>query len=166
MSRGTKSLWVPGVPIPQPRHRATAIGGHARMYLPKKHPVMAWKQSIALLWRNSHGANPKWGDEPLYVCLRFMLPRPASKTRKRTPNVTSPHAVKPDLDNLIKAASDALNGLAWKDDSRIAEMHTSKLIVGDVGTPGLYVHVTPLDFDARDAAHYQAQSEAMMTSED
>ena len=34
---------------------------------------------------------------------------------------------KPDIDNIIKAIQDALNGLAYKDDALIVRLHTVKL---------------------------------------
>lgn len=57
---------------------------------------------------------------PLAVTMRFYFRAP------RRPKFEQ-HAVKPDLDNLCKNAFDACNGVLWKDDALIFEMHASKI---------------------------------------
>lgn len=44
-----------------------------------------------------------------------------------------------DLDNLWKGVSDALNGVAWEDDSQLVEVHLSKAI--DRASPRIEVRV-------------------------
>ena len=47
------------------------------------------------------------------------------------------HTVKPDLDNLTKAVLDALNDVAWYDDSQIVQLNVSKQYNGKS-----YIHIT------------------------
>lgn len=46
-----------------------------------------------------------------------------------------------DLDNVLKAALDALNGVAWHDDSQVVELHALRL--DDKTNPRLEVSVQP-----------------------
>lgn len=46
----------------------------------------------------------------------------------------------PDLDNLVKAALDAMNGVLYKDDRQIVALNATKLVSGDC-RQGVYVHV-------------------------
>ena len=48
------------------------------------------------------------------------------------------HAVKPDLDNLVKSVLDALNDVAWHDDAQIVELHVSKHYVS---SPHIYITI-------------------------
>lgn len=60
-------------------------------------------------------------EVPLRVDIEFHLPKP-----KRTKFGYWP-AVRPDLDNFIKAILDALNGIVWKDDALICSLFCTKV---------------------------------------
>jgi len=71
-------------------------------------------------------------DEPLYVKFTFCFSRPKNhyKTGKNA-HILKDNAPKwrtstPDVDNLEKFVGDALNGIFWKDDSKIVDMSGSK----------------------------------------
>lgn len=131
-------LWIAGDPIAQPRHRATSIGGFARMYLPAKHPVRAWKQEIALRGRSQWRCH----EGPVDVSLTFYLPRPKAAWRKTKPNEVAPHVAKPDVDNLAKAVCDALNGIAWADDGQVCRLRIEKFVCGDEQRePGVMIEI-------------------------
>ena len=57
----------------------------------------------------------------------FEVPQsyPKKKAALCTQNITRP-TCKPDMDNIVKAVADALNGVAYKDDSGIVEAHVYK----------------------------------------
>ena len=59
-------------------------------------------------------------DEPLRLRLQIVKPLPKSKNRPE------PFTAKPDIDNVIKAVMDGLNGKAFKDDSQIVEVIAEK----------------------------------------
>lgn len=60
-------------------------------------------------------------DVPLNVHIEFHLPKP-----KRTKFGYWP-AVRPDLDNYVKAILDSLNGIVWKDDALICHLICTKV---------------------------------------
>jgi len=60
-------------------------------------------------------------DGPLEMDVTFYLARPKYRAKK----FTMPDR-KPDLDNCAKSVLDALNGVIYKDDSRIVKMTLSK----------------------------------------
>ena len=134
------TLWIPGEPVPQPRHRATSIGGMARLYLPAKHPVNTWKRVIGHYWKFA-GFEPL--DGPLSVLLQFKLPLPSSAVRKRG-NVRKWHSGRGDIDNFTKAVFDALNKIAWHDDGQVSRLEASKHVCGTGDNAGVLVQVTQL----------------------
>jgi Holliday junction resolvase RusA-like endonuclease len=54
------------------------------------------------------------------------MPKSWSK-KKKAVMWGKPHTSKPDIDNLVKAILDALNGVAFNDDSQIWEIQSSKI---------------------------------------
>ena len=57
---------------------------------------------------------------PLSIELRFNFKKPKT-VQRQYPSVV------PDLDNLVKAIWDSLNGVAWADDAQIVELSASKI---------------------------------------
>ena len=118
---------VLGEPIGQPRHRVSTIGGRARTYLPKSHPVNGYKAAIkaAFIAKAS-----KWktitGPVHLAVYLQFEMPKSWSK-KKRSESQGILHGSKPDADNVLKAVEDALTDCGvWNDDAQVASAFISK----------------------------------------
>lgn len=132
-------LTVPGVPIGQPRQRHTLSG---RNYLPKDHPVNAFKAGLRLAWANS-GGHPINGA--CHVRILAVFPRPARLIWKTRPMLQQPHAAKPDADNVAKAVLDALTNLAWKDDSIVSDLTVHKRIAAGGEQPHVLVEITELN---------------------
>lgn len=68
-------------------------------------------------------------DGELSVEIKFYRPIQKSLSKKeRDRRLSGKHKpiVKPDLDNYVKSALDALNGVLWVDDARIVELHAFK----------------------------------------
>lgn len=115
-------------PIGQPRHRSTVRNGQVRLYLPGRHPVHAFKRAVKAAYLVVRGKKHLQG--PLSITLACLFPRPKSKVWKTKPMESYWHTAKPDFDNVTKAVCDALNGLAWDDDSQIAAANITKRVVG------------------------------------
>ena len=64
--------------------------------------------------------------------LGFCFSVPKSYSKKKTDEALNgflKHTKKPDLDNLIKAVKDALNGIVWHDDSQVFLVTAEKIYV-------------------------------------
>jgi len=111
----TIRLVVEGNAKAQPRVRAFAQAGKARMYDPGT--ADDWKQKIAA---EAYKNRPdKLVTGPVLVQMAIYLPRPKRLCRKKDPDHAIRHTVKPDGDNLEKAVLDALKGVIWADDKQI-----------------------------------------------
>ena len=123
------TITVYGEPKRQPRQRHAVIAGHVRNYTPTDDPVNAYKASIRQAWQEAVG---KYHEGPVRVEVHVYFGRPKShyRTGKRSHELkpTSPiyHAKKPDADNVLKAIKDALTGVAWRDDSQVADVRVIK----------------------------------------
>ena len=117
-------LDLPIRPIPQPRHRATRGG---RMYLPSSSPVRAFKAAIQAA---AKAKLRRPFDGPVVVTITAEFARPASHLTKGG----RPRAGAPgwpgrnlgDLDNVAKAALDALIGIAFADDAQVVQLDSLK----------------------------------------
>lgn len=68
-------------------------------------------------------------EQPLKVAIIFSMPIPQSYSKKRREWILKgfeQHTKRPDADNLGKAVIDALNGVAWADDSQIVQLTLRK----------------------------------------
>ena len=136
-------LFVHGEPKGQPRPRAFAFHGKARVYDPGT--AEHWKSQIALAFPNvilKHGG-------PVRVDLVFYMPRPkhhytkASVLKESAPIA---YAKKPDADNLAKAVLDAMTTMGvWDDDAQVAVLNIQKWYSAEPnGRRGCFITVTTL----------------------
>lgn len=123
------NLVIYGSPVPQGRPRFARMGKFVHAYDPQK--SKDYKQLVRL-WATSQlkkidGFKPF--DCAICVEMDFYVGIPTSWSKKKRMEaswgVVRP-IKKPDLDNLYKAVTDALNGLAWVDDSIITDVHIRK----------------------------------------
>lgn len=120
------NLYVHGTPVPKGRPRFSGRGGFARSYTPKK-----TREYEALVAESFKSMNPKAVPIQGYVnaIIRVYFPVPKSATKKVKQDMllgkTMPTTRK-DLDNVVKSCLDALNGLAYQDDSQVVEIHAYK----------------------------------------
>ena len=61
----------------------------------------------------------------------YAFRRPKSLSKKERNEIdggkTVPKTTKPDIDNLVKAILDALNGIVWKDDAQVTQINIQKI---------------------------------------
>ena len=128
-------FYIPCVPVAKARARITVRSGFAHAYTPAK-----TKDYEKLVQVYARQAIKKPLEGPLCIDLVFTMLIPASTSKKLAKTLlNAPHQKKPDLDNLVKNVTDSLNGLAYADDSQIAEMRARK-IYGE--NPGVLVSIS------------------------
>jgi Holliday junction resolvase RusA-like endonuclease len=113
---------IAGEPVPQPRPRVSTAGGFARAYVPKEHPVHAYRKAIA---EAADEAGLVAQDEPLNVVIDAVFQRPKSHMNKAGVKPTAPRLPRPDVDNLAKAVLDALQDVMG-DDTNVARLVVEK----------------------------------------
>ena len=129
---------VHGVPVAQPRHKVAARGKFAHAYIPKEHPIHAWKDSVRESWKATGDA---YLEGPICFGAIFYLPRPmthyrtgkfAGQLKPSAPKYPAARGTK-DGDNMAKAVTDALEGVAYDDDCQITEWHMRKRYIDELG---------------------------------
>jgi Holliday junction resolvase RusA-like endonuclease len=121
-------------PQPQPRPKARRLPMGVQIYTPKSERVRAWKDSIRDAFRNRVGSNYSPVDGLVVLSVVFEIERPKYLCATKYPDQRLPHTSKPDIDNLIKGAMDALSGVAWIDDCQVwlgsCEKYFNTIILG------------------------------------
>jgi len=121
------TVTVPGAPVGKSRARVVrGKNGKVHAYTPKK--SANWEKSAAMEAKRVM-ANDEPTCLPVGLCLVAFMPIPKSwpawKQGAAHDGLIKPTG-KPDLDNMVKAAKDALNGIAWKDDSQVVSVTAMK----------------------------------------
>ncbi|MCP1679426.1 RusA family crossover junction endodeoxyribonuclease [Kerstersia gyiorum] len=113
---------IPGVPVGKGRPRAARRGKGITLYTPAK--TASYESLVALAGQQAMaGCAPYAG--PMGASMDIFLPVPASWSKERQQAALLGQelpAKKPDMDNVIKAIFDALNGIVWLDDVQVTDM--------------------------------------------
>jgi Holliday junction resolvase RusA-like endonuclease len=112
----TIKIVIPGKPVPKGRPRFTK-SGHA--FTPQK--TRKWEKHAQLCAKKiMSGRKPITG--PIHITVIAMLEIPKSwpewKKSASSKGYIAPTG-KPDKNNIVKAAEDALNGVVWVDDGQV-----------------------------------------------
>jgi len=113
------TISLQGTPQGKGRARAFIRGGQVGHYTPQK--TRSYESLIFGAAIDAMSGRPPFEDA-VSMTLRAIYPVPTSwSERKRQKAITGEikPTKKPDLDNVAKAWSDALNGVVFKDDSQI-----------------------------------------------
>lgn len=131
---------VNGDTQPQGRPRATRMGKGVRMYDDPK--SVAYKTIVRASF-NRLGVK-EFLEGPLYmkVVIYKKMPKAFSKKKQQMAldGILRPET-KPDVDNYAKTFMDALNGLAYKDDSQVVTLVTEKYYSDD---PHAFIEIQTL----------------------
>ena len=123
-------VWIEGTPVAKLRHRQirvrTKSGDTTQVgYTPAKTKV--WERQVAWQAQAMRGSAEWPWEGPVKLHASFVMPVPKSWSRKAQAEALGrPHTKAPDLDNLMKAIQDALNGIAYVDDRQICAMEGVK----------------------------------------
>ena len=148
---------VTGHPVAKGRGRAVRLpNGRIMMHTPTK--TRRWEEDARMVARQSMGQRkPYTGPVEVHVTASFVIPTAWPKWKlEAAENGLICHTTKPDGDNILKAAKDALNGVVWIDDAQVvmatvvkqyADRPSVKIVVR--GKPGLRAQIkTRAEFDA------------------
>jgi len=113
---------VPGDPVPQPRPRVSTAGGFARAYVPKDHPIHAYRQAVAVAAR---AAGVLQATGPVSVIIDAVFGRPKSHMNKGGVKPKAPALPRPDVDNISKGVLDALKSVMG-DDTNVGRLLVEK----------------------------------------
>ncbi len=102
----TLAFTVPGPPIPKARPRVVTVNGKSVSFTPAR--TRQYERDVRTAAMVARGA-ARWrvGEGDTFVVLIV---------------VTEPDKRRRDIDNIGKAILDALNGVAWADDSDVDEL--------------------------------------------
>ena len=127
------SFTVYGNPVPKARARTVRLkNGMTTTFTPGK--TADWESMIRL--QTLEHKPDKLIDQAVHLKAAFVLQKPKSVPKKRQYPET-----KPDLDNLLKSLTDAMEGIIYTNDSRIVRKVVSKEY-GD--PPRVEVEVSPM----------------------
>jgi Holliday junction resolvase RusA-like endonuclease len=135
---------IPGPPHGKGRPRFGSGNGRPHVWTPDK--TAAYESLVRGGFLEQCGRRRVFGDdEPLAmnVTAFFGIQKStsAANRQKKLDGEIRP-AIKPDVDNIFKAVADSLNGVAYKDDSRIVTAVINKLY-GE--TPKVCVEIMPAE---------------------
>lgn len=134
-------VFVAGKPAPQGSKRYLGVKGGKGITVESSKAVAPWRADV----RSAVQAatfDPIPAGAGAVVHLVFVMPRPASTPKRRTP----PAVKRPDLDKLIRAVLDALSSAGvWHDDSQVVNLRAAKCIASPGDRTGCHIVVTRLE---------------------
>lgn len=121
-------ITIPGEPCAQGRPRFSTAGGFVKAYDPAK--SRNYKAYVKLIAQEDIKEQCwKYTELPLDVTITAYASIPSSKSKKfKQAAITGLErpAKKPDPDNIFKCITDALSGIAYKDDKQIVSATINK----------------------------------------
>lgn len=112
---------IPGIPVPKARPRV--VKGHT--YTPKK--TKDYETLVKDVYNLTVGEY--LGDSAIVATIELYFPIPESYSKSKKRRIADgeiKHTKRPDVDNCAKAILDALNEVAYRDDSQIVESRITK----------------------------------------
>ena len=116
---------VPGKPFAKQRPRASRRGRYTTVYTPKE--TIEYENLVKYSYFEQTGGMML--DGPLEAEILGTFPIPQSVSKKQMIAMLNGevyHTKKPDCDNMAKSVLDALNGVAYHDDSQIVKLYVNK----------------------------------------
>lgn len=139
------SFFVPGQPVGKGRPRSAKRGSHIQLYTPEK--TASYENLVVTAAHGSmRGAEPIKGACHVDMDIRLMVPMSwSAKRRNQALDGLVFPTKKPDLDNILKAVFDAINGIVWEDDVQAVYVQAVKRYSA---VPGVHVNVKSVEVTA------------------
>lgn len=122
----TIAFIVPGQPQGKGRARIVRIGAFNRLATPKQ--TVAYEGLIAHATAEAMGGRAMLTG-PVSVALSIECLVPASWSGKKQRQALAGEVMptsKPDIDNVVKAVFDGMNGVLWRDDVLVVDLRVRK----------------------------------------
>jgi len=140
-----RKLVIPGKPLGKQRPRVLKTGV---TYTPKE--TVNYEAVVKALYIEKYGMEkPLEGPVTMEIVALYQIPKSASKKRKEAMRrgAIKP-TVRPDVDNISKIITDALNGVAYLDDKQIVECSVHKCYAE---APAVLVTISELNAGVADS---------------
>ena len=127
------SFKVDGNPVGKQRARYVKRGNHVSTYTPEK--TRTYETLIKESAKQAMGSSEPL-ETPVTLYLYIRVPIPKSCTKKRLEaiqNGSEKPIKKPDASNILKSVEDGMNGVVYKDDSQIVNIHVTKVYSSEAG---------------------------------
>jgi len=124
---------VAGDPRGKGRPRFSRFGKFTKVYTDQQ--TLDYETAIGVSAAHAMGSSQPI-ETPVAVFLYIRLPIPQSYSKKRSEACLSgsEHPTKkPDIDNVAKVFLDAMNGIVYKDDTQVIQMHVNKVYALESG---------------------------------
>ena len=124
---------VEGNPVGKQRARYAKRGNFIQTYTPEK--TRSYETLIKESAKQAMGSTEPL-ETPVTLYLYIRVPTPKSCTKKRLEaiqNGSEKPIKKPDASNILKSAEDGMNGVVYKDDSQIVNIHVTKVYSSQSG---------------------------------
>lgn len=124
---------VEGNPVGKQRARYAKRGNFVQTYTPEK--TRTYESLIKDAAIVAMGASEPL-ETPVSLYLYIRVPIPTSATKKRLEAISKGDEKpikKPDASNVLKSVEDAMNGVVYKDDSQIVNIHVTKVYSSQAG---------------------------------
>jgi len=147
----SRSFMLAGTPVPDGRPRFARAGKFTRTYIPKK--VTDYRQKLKVAYLKVY---PRLAplEGAISVKIGVAIPRPLSHfgtgrnagiIKERFKKVH--HVQKPDCDNFAKMVMDALNGVAYLDDSQCIKLSVDKYWThGESNEGAIFVEISEIQY--------------------
>jgi Holliday junction resolvase RusA-like endonuclease len=143
------SFSVVGVPAPKGSSRAMMVGA-AAVNVPSgseanRQKLVTWAAEVTNRAVEAMDGRPPFVDTPLSLRVIFRFARPKKHFTKAglRPDAPRYHTQKPDLGKLVRSTEDAMTGIVYDDDSRIAHINISKFWCNIGEKPGADIIIEP-----------------------
>ena len=138
MHSTTIHVEVPGDPVGKQRPRFARIGNTAiRAFTPAK--TKAYEAKVGLLAMSKRTGTIMEG--PVSVSIVAVFKRPQRLKRRKDPDALILYDGRVDLDNVIKAVLDGLNGVIYVDDKQVVKIAAASYYSEKAGSPRTMITV-------------------------
>lgn len=111
---------IPGAVVGKGRPRFSSVGSYVKAYTPAK--TASYENLVKLMYQEAAQGKRFEDDEPLCMTVEAFYDVPKSTPKKKAEKMLADEirpTKKPDLDNVLKIIADALNTVAYRDDTQL-----------------------------------------------